>query len=196
MLLDTYWTVDLKAYTSIIICNKSVDVFFVYSCKCACCQCMWWFCASCKWSLASCLASFWTWLPIIHVHVLLVNTNTDRQSFPWDNNDTYIPLFSLSFQDKNRFFFVVQFWLRPATAHTCTCSYKSLGWNIRGETADLSYVIIVFYDKVRGRNKAQRWLLLVCCGFFIWKRYNQTHFHRTILWLTLTPLSSTINDRF
>jgi hypothetical protein len=48
----------------------------------------------------------------------------------------------------------------------------------------VSYVIIVFYDKVRGRNKAQRRLLLVCCGFFIWKRYNRTHFHRTILWLT------------
>ena len=31
----------------------------------------------------------------------------------------------------------------------------------------VSYVTIVFYDKVRGRNKAQRWLLLVCCGFFI-----------------------------
>jgi hypothetical protein len=54
----------------------------------------------------------------------------------------------------------------------------------------VSYVIIVFYDKVRGRNKAQRWLLLVCCGFFFWKRYNRTHFHRTILWLTLTPLVS------
>ena len=49
----------------------------------------------------------------------------------------------------------------------------------------LSSVTIVFYDKVRGRNKAQRWLLLVCWGFFIWKRYNWTHFHRTILWLTL-----------
>ena len=48
----------------------------------------------------------------------------------------------------------------------------------------VSSVTIVFYDKVRGRNKAQRWLLLVCCGFFIWKRYNRTHFHRTILWLT------------
>jgi hypothetical protein len=46
----------------------------------------------------------------------------------------------------------------------------------------VSYVTIVFYDKVRGRNKAQRWLLLVCCGFFIWKRYNRTHFHRTILY--------------
>ena len=49
----------------------------------------------------------------------------------------------------------------------------------------LSSVTIVFYDKVRERNKAQRWLLLVCWGFFIWKRYNRTHFHRTILWLTL-----------
>jgi len=37
MLLNTYYTVELKAYTSIIICNKSVDVFFVCSCKCLCC---------------------------------------------------------------------------------------------------------------------------------------------------------------
>ena len=29
----------------------------------------------------------------------------------------------------------------------------------------LSSVIIVFYDKVRGRNKAQRWLILVCWDF-------------------------------
>jgi len=49
----------------------------------------------------------------------------------------------------------------------------------------LSSVIIVFYDKVRGRNKAQRWILLVCWGFFIWKRYNRTQFHRTLLCLTL-----------
>ena len=48
----------------------------------------------------------------------------------------------------------------------------------------LSSVIIVFYDKVRGRNKAQRWLILVCWGFFIWKRYNRTQFHRTLLCLT------------
>jgi hypothetical protein len=33
----------------------------------------------------------------------------------------------------------------------------------------VSYDTIVFYDKVQGRNKVQRWLLLVCCGFFIWK---------------------------
>ena len=52
----------------------------------------------------------------------------------------------------------------------------------------LSSVTIVFYDKVRGRNKAQRWLLLICWGFFIWKRYNRTHFHRTILWLTVERL--------
>ena len=48
----------------------------------------------------------------------------------------------------------------------------------------VSSVTIVFYDKVWGRNKVQMWLFLVCCGFFIWKRYNRTHFHRTILWLT------------
>ena len=54
--------------------------------------------------------------------------------------------------------------------------------NVRREI--VFYVTIVFYDKVRGRNKAQRWLLLVCCRFFFWKRYNRTHFHRTILWLT------------
>ena len=68
-------------------------------------------------------------------------------------------------------------------------SRKIVGLNsVRREI--VSYVTIVFYDKVRevrGRNKAQRWLLLVCCGFFIWKRYNRTHFHRTILWLTKTP---------
>ena len=52
----------------------------------------------------------------------------------------------------------------------------------------LSSVTIVFYDKVRGPNKAQGWLLLVCWGFFIWKRYNRTHFHRTILWLTVERL--------
>jgi hypothetical protein len=52
----------------------------------------------------------------------------------------------------------------------------------------VSSVTIVFYDKVRGRNKEQRWLPLVCCGFFIWKRYNRTHFHRTILWLTTAAI--------
>jgi hypothetical protein len=40
----------------------------------------------------------------------------------------------------------------------------------------VSYVIIVFYDKVRGRNKTQRWLLLDCCGFFIWKKIQSDTF--------------------
>jgi len=49
----------------------------------------------------------------------------------------------------------------------------------------LSSVTIVFYDIVRGRrNKSQRWLLLVCWGFFICKRYNRKQFHRTLLCLT------------
>jgi len=50
----------------------------------------------------------------------------------------------------------------------------------------LSSVIIVFYDKVRGRNKAQRWLHSVWWGFFIWKRYNRTQLHSTLLCLTST----------
>jgi hypothetical protein len=67
-----------------------------------------------------------------------------------------------------------------------TCRLNSVSREI------VSYVTIVFYDnKVRERNKAQMWLLLVCCGFFIWKRYNRTYFHRTILWLTCVGIITT-----
>ena len=81
------------------------------------------------------------------------------------------------------FYLIAHSWLYLRFSLTFI-SHDLVGLNsVRREI--LSSVTIVFYDKVRGRNKAQRWLLLVCWRFFIWKRYNRTHFHRTILWLTI-----------
>ena len=40
----------------------------------------------------------------------------------------------------------------------------------------MSSVTIVFYDKVRGWNKAQRWLLYVCWGFYNLKKIQSDTF--------------------
>jgi hypothetical protein len=41
----------------------------------------------------------------------------------------------------------------------------------------VSSVTIVFYDKVRGWNKAQRWLLYVCWGFYNLKKIQSDYYY-------------------